>query len=190
MISKNKLQYVPRVLKDYQEAIKGIVSFLESLPLGADGSRGYFQTIEASRLRHQEILKQLARRAPSELTPSVEAALASSQQLRLLPLGSAFGEAGSAEDSDLARGSHVSRQEPEAPQERALEEGQPESPLYPAGTTRREILEPPETPKPTKPEDTLGHRLRPHEIHTRGTRRPDSSHPRPRAREPIRRGER
>lgn len=186
MISKDKLQLVPGALMDYQEVIQGIISFLGTLPVESNESAGYFQTIEAARLRHQDVLKQLSRRVPADLHPSIEAALASSQQLRLLPLGSPFGEASSTEGSTLVRGSQVFIQEPAAPMERALEEGQPESPIYPAGTTKREILQPPETPQPSTPEDILGHSLRPTETHTRGTRRPGDTHPRPRAREPIR----
>jgi hypothetical protein len=190
MTAKDKYPLVPALLKDYQETIQGITSFLGTLPLRPNESAGYFQTIEVARLRHQEVLKLLSRRVPADLLPSVEAALASSQKLRLLSLDSPLGEAGPTGRSAFSRGSHVSIQEPTAPVAEAQEESQPESPLYPAGTKRREILQPPETPPSSSPDDFLGHRLSPSETHTRGTRRPGDTHPRPRAREPIRHGDR
>lgn len=190
MAAKGKFQLVPGLLNDYQETVKSIEAFLETLPFGPGEAAGYYQTIESSRVHHGEVLKQLARRVPSELHPSIEASLASSQRLRLMPVGPSDGEAASPEGAGLTGRGEVSTYGPMAPVEPSVEGGQPERPLYPSGTTEKEYEQAPETSPGYAPEDTLGHRLRPSETHTRGTRRPDDTHPRPRAREPIRGGER
>lgn len=189
MASKGKFQLLPGLLNDYQETVKAIETFLEELPLGAQAA-GYYQTLESSRVRHQEVLQGLARRAPSELHPSIEASLAASQRLRLMPAGLSNGEPGAPQEAGLTSQGGITTQEYLVPVEPSAEAGQPESPQYPAGATVREFEQPPETPRDYTPDETLGHRLRPSETHTRGTRRPGDTHPRPRAREPIRREER
>lgn len=189
MAAKGKFQFLPGLLNDYQATVKSIEAFLAALPLGVQAA-GYYQTMESSRVRHQEVLKDLARTAPAELHPSIEASLASSRRLRLMPVGPSPGESGAPEGAGPANQGRISTQEYLVPVEPSAEAGQPESPQYPAGSTEREYQQPAETAPDYSPDATLGRRLRPSETHTRGTRRPDDSHPRPRAREPIRSEER
>lgn len=188
MIVKGKPEQVPLLLKDYQETVEGVTAFLQDLPVGPEESADYFRAVDLARRRHQEVLNSLARKAPSDLHPPIETALASTQQLRILSMGATGEEVGSSE-AGIGGTRRARIQEPVLPQEPTSGEIERQEPLYPESATRKEILQPPETPRPLTPNERFGHRLRPGEVHPRGTRRRDDSHPRPRAREPERRWE-
>ena len=189
MIAKGKLNLVPSLLKDYQETVKGIRDFLNTLPLNSMALAGYYQTVEATRARQEELLKHMAKIVPTDLHPSIEAALAASQQLRSFS-PAALSEGFRSQKASPAGSRPASLQGPTSRTGTAVTETQPEVPVSPEGVPKYEILQPKETPRPLTPDEALGRRLRPFEPHTRGTRRPNDTQPRPRAREPIRRRDR
>lgn len=185
MVAKEKLNLVPGLLKDYQETIQGIRDYLQTIPTDLSVSVGYNQTIKETMDRQRALLQTMARRVPTDLHPSIESALEISHKLEVVSIRTPLGQAAPSSGS-LTRTRGTTFQTPIAPEQTGVQAQSPETPLLPPGTTRQEVLEPPAPEPAPTPDDTLGRRLRPGETHTRGTRRPDDTHPRPRAREPYR----
>lgn len=181
MVLKEKFQLVPPTLEAYGEAIQGVMETLQALPREALAAAGAYQSVEATGHRQQELLQTIARRAPQELNPAVEAALAASQQLRLFGEGMTRAPEAGLSTEGFGRKHSATIQEPLA-SEGALAEEEGISPLSPAASPKVKILQPAAPPPPT-PEQSLGRRLRPFEPRIRGLRRPGTTHPRPRSRE-------
>lgn len=180
MVIKQKFDLVPPTLEAYGEAVKGFMEALQTFPRDTLIASGAYQSAGALGHRQQKLIQRIARRIPQELNPAVEAALDASQQLRLITARAVTPQA--RQSTESLGGKHSATiEEPLAPEE-ALSEDEGVEPLGPAATPKEKFLQP-AGPPPRRPEQSLGRRLRDFEPRVRGTRRPETTHPRPRSRE-------
>lgn len=185
MAVKGKYSLVPPTLNAYQDTIQEALENLKELQGDPQRLASLYKTVSGASQSQQGLLKSLAKRIPPELNPSLEEAMATSRQLREVVLGTSSFPGAPTPKGGITGKQSATIKEPLLPKESALEETQPTTPLGPAATSKVKTLQP-AVSQPRTPDDILGHRLRPLETHPRGTRRPGDTHPRPRARDPIR----